>query len=77
MDTSIEFDGEVIDGFHVVSREIMEIALRDEPHYSRWAFEQMDEAEVENEEETLYADGFSAQALVRLIESGWGLRDLL
>ncbi|MGN5138516.1 hypothetical protein ACTG15_10545 [Aeromonas sp. 164P] len=66
MDTSIEFDGEVVDGFHVVSREIMEIALRDEPHYLR-AFEEMDEAEVGDE--TLYADGFSAQALVGLIES--------
>ncbi|BDN88986.1 hypothetical protein KAM471c_28010 [Aeromonas caviae] len=76
VDTSIEFDGEVIDGFHVVSREIMEIALRDEPHYLR-AFEQMDEAEVGNEEETLYADGFSAQALVRLIESDGIWCDLL
>ncbi|MNJ67129.1 hypothetical protein D3C77_632720 [compost metagenome] len=76
VDTSIEFDGEVIDGFHVVSREIMEIALRDEPHYL-CAFEQMDEAEVGNEEETLYADGFSAQALVRLIESDGVWSDLL
>ena len=76
VDTSIEFDGEVVDGFHVVSREIMEIALRDEPHYLR-AFEQMDEAEVENKEETLYADGFSAQALVRLIESDGVWCDLL
>ena len=76
VDTSIEFDGEVVDGFHVVSREIMEIALRDEPHYLR-EFEEMDEAEVGNEEETLYADGFSAQALVRLIESDGVWSDLL
>lgn len=76
VDTSIEFDGEVVDGFHVVSREIMEIALRDEPHYLR-GFEQMDEAEIGNEEKTLYADGFSAQALVRLIESDGIWCDLL
>ncbi|MFM5213807.1 MULTISPECIES: nuclease-related domain-containing protein [Aeromonas] len=76
VDTSIEFDGEVVDGFHVVSREIMEIALRDEPHYLR-EFEEMDEAEAGNEVETLYADGFSAQALVRLIESDGVWSDLL
>ena len=76
VDTSIEFDGEVVDGFHIVSREIMEIALRDEPHYLR-AFEQMAETEVGNGEETLYAEGFSAQALVRLIESDGVWRDVL
>ena len=72
VDTSIEFDGEAIDGFHVISREVIEIALRDEPHYLR-SFEQMDEVE----EETLYADGFSAQAFVQLIESDGLWRDVL
>lgn len=76
VDTSIEFDGEAVDGFHVISREVMEIALRDEPHYLR-SFEQMDEAAVGNEKKTLYADGFSAQALVRLIESDGVWCDLL
>ncbi|MFM5067454.1 NERD domain-containing protein [Aeromonas sp. FDAARGOS 1418] len=72
VDTSIEFDGEIVDGFHVVSREIMEIALRDEKHYLQ-SLEQIDEVE----EETLYAEGFSAQALVRLIESDGVWRDVL
>lgn len=72
VDTSIEFDGEVVDGFHVVSREIIEIALRDELHYLR-AFEQMDEVEVD----TLYAEGFSALDLDRLIESDGVWRDVL
>ena len=72
VDTSIEFDGEAVDGFHVISREVMEIALRDEPHYLR-SFEQMDEVE----EETLYATGFSAQAFVQLIESDGLWRDVL
>ncbi|WP_286700332.1 NERD domain-containing protein [Aeromonas sp. 62-46] len=71
VDTSIEFDGEIVDGFHVVSREIMEIALRDEKHYLQ-SLEQIDEVE----EETLYAEGFSAQALVRLIESDGVWRDV-
>ncbi|ELM3723713.1 hypothetical protein RYR28_002508 [Edwardsiella piscicida] len=68
VDTSIEFDGEVVDGFYVVSREVMEIALRDEQHYLR-EFGQIDEAKVGSAVETLYADGFSAQAFAQLIES--------
>lgn len=64
VDTSIEFDGEVVDGFRVVSREVMEIALRDEKHYLK-SLDQVDEVE----EETLYAQGFSIQAFVRTIES--------
>lgn len=75
VDTSIEFDGEVVDGFHVVSREVMEIALRDEQHYLR-EFGQIDEAKVGSVVETLYADGFSAQAFAQLIESNEIWRDV-
>ncbi len=63
VDTSIELDGECVDGFRVVSREVIEVVLRDEQHYLR-AFNQ----EEEDEEKSLYPDGFSAQAFVRLIE---------
>ncbi|MCY1539415.1 hypothetical protein D9M68_750000 [compost metagenome] len=66
VDTSIELDGEVLDGAPVVSREVIEVALRDEQHHLR-GFEQ--EAEAGEEIATLYPDGFSAQAFVRIIES--------
>lgn len=35
VDTSIELDGEVLDGAPVVSREVIEVALRDEQHHLR------------------------------------------
>ncbi|HCW1033970.1 TPA: NERD domain-containing protein [Pseudomonas aeruginosa] len=66
VDTSIELDGEVLDGAPVVSREVIEVALRDEQHHLR-GFEQ--EAEAGEEIATLYPDGFSAQAFIRIIES--------
>lgn len=72
VDTSIEFDGEVVDGFNVVAREIMEIALRDEKHFLQ-PLDQVDEGEGG----TLYARGFSAQAFARLIESDGVWRDVL
>ncbi|MEN1233275.1 NERD domain-containing protein, partial [Pseudomonas aeruginosa] len=55
VDTSIELDGEVVDGALVVSREVLEVALRDEQHYLR-AFDQ--DAEEEEAIATLYPDGF-------------------
>ncbi len=65
VDTSIELDAELIDGSRVVSREVIEVALRDEQHYLR-AFAQ--DSEKEDVTATLYPDGFSAQAFVRVIE---------
>ena len=65
VDTSIELDGEVVDGFRVVSREVIEVALRDEQHYLR-AFDQ----EEEEEPASLYPEGLSARAFIRVIESG-------
>ncbi|GAC1030977.1 hypothetical protein thsps21_18040 [Pseudomonas sp. No.21] len=61
VDTSIELDGETVDGFRVVSREVMEVALRDEQHYLR-PFDQ------EEEPGSLYPHGFSAQAFTQVIE---------
>lgn len=72
VDTSIELDGEVVDGFRVVSREVIEVALRDEPHYLK-AFDQEDE----DEPESLYKDGFSARAFVQIIEHNEIWRGLL
>ncbi|WP_256578211.1 hypothetical protein [Pseudomonas sp. PIC25] len=74
VDTSIELDGEVVDGALVVSREVLEVALRDEQHYLR-AFDQG--AEEEEAIATLYPDGFSAQAFIRVIERNEVWRDLL
>lgn len=65
VDTSIEFDGEIVDGFRVVSREVMEIVLRDEKHYLR----QLD-LQIEHKVETFYPTGFTAQAFVGVIDSG-------
>lgn len=61
VDTSIELDGETVDGFRVVSREVMEVALRDEQYYLR-SFDQ------EEELRSLYPHGFSAQAFIQVIE---------
>lgn len=41
----IELDGEVVDGFRVRSREVIEVALRDEQRYLR-AFDQDEEKEL-------------------------------
>lgn len=64
VDTSIEFDGETVDGFRVISREVVEVALRDEKHYLR-PLDLHDEYNIE----TQYPSGFSAQAFVQVIES--------
>jgi hypothetical protein len=74
VDTSIELDGEVVDDALVISREVLDVALRDELHYLR-AFDQ--EAEEEEAIATLYPDGFSAQAFVRIIERNEVWRGLL
>ncbi|TCQ81563.1 nuclease-related domain-containing protein [Pseudomonas sp. JUb52] len=63
VDTSIEFDGEVVDGFRIVSREVIEVALRDELHYLKALDKQ-----GANEVATLYPEGFSASAFARIIE---------
>lgn len=74
VDTSIELDGEVVDDALVISREVLEVALRDEQHYLR-AFDQ--DAEEEEAIATLYPDGFSAQAFIRVIERSEVWRGLL
>ncbi|WP_244153950.1 hypothetical protein [Pseudomonas guineae] len=72
VDTSIELDGEIVDGFRVVSREVIEVTLRDEQHYLR-AFDQ----DEEEEPESLYPVGFSPQAFVQIIERNEIWRGLL
>ncbi|MBK1885226.1 nuclease-related domain-containing protein [Marinobacter sp. DY40_1A1] len=62
VDTSIECDGESIDNFRIVSREVLEFALKDQKHYL-----QPLDTETEPEPRTLYPAGFSAQAFVDVI----------
>ncbi|WP_238871872.1 NERD domain-containing protein [Halopseudomonas maritima] len=64
IDTSIEFDGQSVDGFRVVSREALEIILRDEKQLLR-PLDQLDEGYVGS----LFPDGFTARWLVSVVES--------
>lgn len=65
VDTSIELDGQTIDGFPVVSREVLEVVLRDEKHLLR----PLNEME-ENQPDSLFPNGFSASHLMHLVEDG-------
>lgn len=64
VDTSIELDGQSVDGFRVVSREAMEVILRDERHLLR-PLDQLDE----DDQRLLFPDGFSAERFVAVVES--------
>ncbi len=68
VDTSLEYDGDLIDGFRVVSREVIEVALKDQKHYL-----QPLDTEADPEPQTLYPNGFSAQSFVDVImgEATW------
>jgi hypothetical protein len=72
VDTSIECDGELLDGFRVVSREVMEVALKDQKHYLQHL-----DTEEDAEIQTLYPDGFSAQAFVDVVTNEAVWRDLV
>lgn len=65
VDTSIELDGQAVDGFRIVSREGLEVILRDEKHLLHSA-----ERAVTEDTEVLFPDGFSAGRFVELVESG-------
>lgn len=65
VDTSIECDGEMINGFRVVSREVIEVALFDQKHY----LVRFDDACEEPQPQTLYPHGFSAHGFVSAIEA--------
>lgn len=64
VDTSIELDGQSVDGFRVVSRETLEIVLRDEKHLL-WPIDQLDE----DDQCSLFPDGFSSKRFVAIVES--------
>lgn len=64
IDTSIELDGQSVDGFRVVSREALEVVLRDEKRLLR-AIDQLGE----ESRGSLFPDGFSAGRFVAVVES--------
>ncbi|MGK8717583.1 NERD domain-containing protein [Pseudomonas aeruginosa] len=64
VDTSIELDGQSVDGFRVVSREALEVVLRDEKQLLR-PIDQLDE----ERQGSLFIDGFTAGRFVAVVES--------
>lgn len=64
VDTSIELDGQSVDGFRVVSREGLEVILRDEKQLLR----PIDQLE-EGSQDSLFPDGFTAGRFVTVVES--------
>lgn len=71
IDTSIELDGQSVGGFRVVSRETLDVILRDEQHLLR-PLGQLDEAY----QSSLFTDGFTADRFVEVAESGELWRDI-
>lgn len=66
MDTCIEFDGVFVDGFQVVSREVLEVVMRDEMHLLC----RLEQREALEEQKTsLFPAGFSAGRFVEVIEN--------
>ena len=64
VDTSIELDGQTVDGFRVVSREALEVVLRDEQHFLR-PLGQL----VEDDQSSFFPGGFTAERFVETVES--------
>lgn len=64
VDTSIELDGQSVDGFRVVSREGMEVILRDEKQLLR-PIDQLGE----ESRDSLFPEGFTAGRFVAVVES--------
>ncbi len=63
VDTSIEFDGLLIDDYLVVSREVLEVVLRDEFHLLNPIGSDKTEAK-----KSFYLDGFTAMRFIEVIE---------
>ncbi|EML7529021.1 NERD domain-containing protein, partial [Pseudomonas aeruginosa] len=64
VDTSIELDGQSVDGFRVVSREGLEVILRDEKQLLR-PIDQLQEGS----QDSLFPSGFTAGRFVAVVES--------
>lgn len=64
VDTSIELDGQLVDGFRVVSREALEVIMLDEKQLLRPIDQHGEEVR-----ESLFPDGFTASRFVTVVES--------
>ncbi|WP_404440045.1 NERD domain-containing protein [Stutzerimonas chloritidismutans] len=64
VDTSIELDGQSVDGFRVVSREALEVIMRNEKRLLR-PVDQLDE----EGRDSLFPEGFTAGRFVVVVES--------
>lgn len=71
VDTSIELDGQSVDGFRVVSREALEVILRDEQYLLR-PLDPLDE----DDPRKLFPGGFTTDRFVEVAESGELWRDI-
>ena len=65
VDTSIELDGQTIDGFPVISREALEVVLRNERHL----LYPLGESDSD-QPARLFSNGFSASKLTSIVEAG-------
>ncbi|KAG0753236.1 hypothetical protein G6F24_013111 [Rhizopus arrhizus] len=65
VDTSIELDGQSVDGFRVLSREALEVVLRDEKQLLR----PVDQFDDEQGRCSLFPDGFTAGRFIAVVES--------
>lgn len=65
VDTSVEFDGEYIDDFLVVSREVIEVVLRDELHLLNPIDIDID---ANADATSFFKEGFTANRFVEVIE---------
>lgn len=63
VDTSIEFDGQYIDDFLVVSREVIEVVLRDELHLLNPI-----DVDASSDATSFFKEGFTASRFVEVIE---------
>jgi Holliday junction resolvase-like predicted endonuclease len=63
VDTCIEFDGVYVDEYLVVSREALEVVMRDEAHML------CNIEHLQEEREPLFPDGYSAKEFIDVIES--------
>lgn len=71
VDRSIELDGQSVDGFRVVSREVLEVTLRDEQHLLR-PLDQLSE----DDQRSLFPEWFTVDRFVEVAESGEIWRDI-
>ena len=71
VDTSIELDQQCVDGFLVVSLEALQVILRDELQLLLPADQLLEETD-----DTMFPDAFSAARFVKLVETGEAWKDL-